>query len=66
MSRMTRALGLVTAAVAALLVVALVASPARTRSAPESDQAGAGSLPIGIMNLMQSSKDLPQEQHDAF
>jgi hypothetical protein len=50
----------------AILTGAIYGTSARTANVPKPTPPAAASLPIGIMNLMQSARDLPEQQYEAF
>lgn len=60
-----RQIGLATIALVTL-TVALCVTNARTATVAQGSPPGAAALPIGIVDLMKSAKDLPEEQYDAF
>ena len=60
-----RQIVIATLALVSLTVVVYVAT-ARTATAPQGAAYSVAALPIGIGDLMESAKDLPEQRYDAF
>jgi hypothetical protein len=60
-----RQIVIATLALVSLTVVVYVAT-ARTATAPPGAAYSVAALPIGIGDLMESAKDLPEQRYDAF